>query len=120
MVRFKSVESITEKFVGTPFTVCDAVGTGVEGTVADKGEGEATDIKKVGGQAIIIPDITRLRQRRLRRMRCDILSAMSGLAEMGSERLKLSPIGAARSMLAGRKRAESRVKAGVSMAITVA
>ena len=73
-------------------------------TVADKGEGEATDIREVGGQAIIRPDITRLRQKRLRRMWWVTLSAISGLAEMGSERLKLSPIGAARSVLAGRKR----------------
>ena len=59
MVRFKSVESITETFVGTPFTVCDAVGTLL--AISWEAEGEE------------------------------------------SERLKLSPMGAARSGLAGRK-----------------
>ena len=54
----------------------------MEGKGADEGREEATDNEEVGGQAIKMPEIARLRQKRLRRMRRDTLSAISGLAEM--------------------------------------
>ena len=97
MVRFKSVESITETFVGTPFTVCDAVGTLL--AIAGEAEGEEPERLNLSPMG----------------------AAISGGTEWEeSARLKLSPSGAARSGVAGRKDAGRTCTPEVSVSITVA